>query len=167
MFLAQTNLDKPVAQWYGGVVLIMLIGILAITLLLLIFVTRRWARRQRNAIERDKAHRRQSREGERIDAWSAGADRYVDQDKLSDDMPYDSEPDADSSDESLEQEPDEDEMPRGWGQQPEEREAENPEDPFGLFNDKPYRDAGEDDEDDDDDEDEPFDPEDDEEEPRA
>jgi hypothetical protein len=162
--LAQTDSDQALAQGYWLVVAIAAIGLVAILLLLLVFLGRRWTQRQLKQIEQDKAQRRAMRSAGRVDAWQAGAERYVDRDKLTDasddDRPGEGDDEADAYDE------DDDPPPPGWDEPGPDDDA----DPYGLFDGKPYREAddgdelddeddgeewGDDEEDDDDDEDPP------------
>ena len=156
--LAET--DRIAAKWYEGVVLILLVGAGAVLLIICIGMVRRWSRRQRDAIEQDIQIRRESRSSGRVDAWQAGSDRYVDQDKLSDDVPYDSEHDGEDL---YDDEDDEDEGAQGPGyagsgedDEPTFQDEREERDPYDLFKDKPFQEA--DDEDDEDDDDEDFDP---------
>lgn len=154
-FLAQSDRDQALSEGYWGIVLILVIGLLTILIMVAMFLGRRWRRRQLEAIEKDKAERRTVRSAERIDAWKAGSDRYVDHDKLPDDVPYDTEPDeADDLDDPDESdEPgdgggldEEDAPPPAWDE-PEPGQDEQ-EDPYGLFEDVPFRETEEEEEDD-------------------
>ena len=126
-----------------GVVMIMVLGVLAVLLIVVLAVGRRWRSRQQAAIDSDRAERRQMQSAGRVDAWKEGAERYVDVDKLPEAPPED----------FAEHGPDDDgpehEGPPG-GEDAEEFEEEQ--DPYGLFKDKPYQDpddAFDDDEDED------------------
>ncbi|MFN3165525.1 MAG: hypothetical protein ACE37H_00510 [Phycisphaeraceae bacterium] len=158
--LAQTDRDQALTQGYGLIVAIAAIGLLAIVLLLLVFLGRRWTQRQLKQIEADKAERRAMRSAGRVDAWRAGAERYVDRDKLPEGElggqahPEDDEEDHNDGEDLVEDEAedqdnafdedDDDPPPPGWDEPgPDDEDA----DPYGLFDDKPYREA--DDEDDD------------------
>lgn len=145
--LAQLEPDNTAAQWYLWVSLIMLIGALVVLIPVVAGVGRRWKRRQLKAIEEDRAARRAGKTGERTDAWSASADRYVDHDKLPpEDELFDHGSDEDADDLDVENDDDDDDPPSDAdeGGSPDEDER----DPFGLFEDKPYRDTEDDDEDD-------------------
>ena len=154
--LAQVEREEALVRGYWHLSLIVLIGLLAVMLLVAMFLLRRWRVRQLKSIEEDRAARRAGR-GEKLDAWAAGADRYVDHDKL-DPMPDEDEASLDDPDEDEEPMPydleEEDDGPVGGDEQ---------EDPYGLFHDKPYRDPEDEDEDvededdwgDDDEDDEP------------
>lgn len=162
-WLAET--DRTAAQWYLGVSLILVIGAIAIVLIVALAVGRRWARRQHQSIERDRQARRAAQSAERIDAWRAGSQRYVDQDKLPDEGPDDTDPD-----DAGPNAPDNPNAPGGWDpdappfsdgpagydprrdDEPLFQDDQDDRDPYGLFKDKPYQEP-DDDEDFDDDED--------------
>lgn len=140
--LAQLDPESTAAKWLIGVSSIMVIGAITVLIIVVAGVGRRWKRRQLNAIEQDKADRRAGKTGDRIDAWAASSERYVDHDKLAeDDEPFERRKDT----------PDEEPSDA----RPASLDEDNP-DPFGLFHDKPYQepeDSDDDfgDEDDDDD----------------
>lgn len=138
IWLAEIAEATPGQRWFDGVASIMLIGAVAVAVMLAIWVTRRWARRQREAIERDRNSRRSERSAGRVDAWREGAQRYVDHDKLPEQTLDDTEPDAASEHEPENQE--KGPFGVGVGEEPDEP------DPYGLFKDKPYRDAEDEDE---------------------
>lgn len=149
--LAQPERDQALSEGYLGITLICLIGLLMIVLLLLLFLSRRWARRHLTQIEEAKAERRAERSADRVDAWRAGADRYVDHDKLpddDDDMDPGRAGDAQGMDDEDDEDASPDVPPPGWHEPGPEDD-----DPYGLFDDKPYRDADDDDEADDEDDD--------------
>ena len=140
--LAQSEPDNTAAQWYLWVSIIMLIGALVVLIPVVAGVGRRWKRRQLKAIEEDRDARRAGKTGERLDAWSASAERYVDHDKLpAEDELF--EHSGDDHEEDVDHDDPPGDMDEGGSPEDDER------DPFGLFEDKPYRDA--DDEDDEDD----------------
>jgi len=176
-WLAET--DRTAAQWYLGVSLILVIGAIAIVLIVALAVGRRWARRQHQSIEQDRQARRAAQSAERVDAWRAGSQRYVDQDKLPDEGPGDTEsgyagPDA-PDDASAPGGWDPDDAPAGYdpGRDDEPLFHDDQDDraPFGLFKDKPYQEPDDDEDFDDnfgedfDSDDEDFDQEDDDREP--
>lgn len=148
---AEAEKQAGVDRLMDGINQILWVTLAAIIFLCLVFVLRRlvrwWTRRQLSEIEQDREERKQSRETDRADAWSVGAERYIDRDKLPDPGPDDpplhdhDHPDHEGADAA--------------GSDPDHDEPEEEHDPYGLFEDKPYRDpVDEDDEDDDDEEDE-------------
>lgn len=146
--LAQTDRDQAVTEGYALLYVIVLVGLVGLVMLLAVFVIRRYTQRRLDEIERDKAQRRRARStGQVADTWQAGADRYVDHDKLPQGPSHDS--DAERGRREDEVEGNDDETPPGWD---EPDPDENP-DPFGLFEDKPFREADEEEDEDDDDED--------------
>lgn len=151
LLLAELDKEQALAEGYlllFGIALAGLIGVLA---MLGLFLLRRYTRRRLAAIELDREERRKASSVARVDAWSAGADRYVDQDKLPDDLPYDTPPEPDDADDDdTDDDPDQDTPPPGWDDAPPDDEQ----DPYGLFDDKPYREADDDEDEDDGDEDE-------------
>lgn len=138
--LSQLDHEEALVQGYWHLLLIGLVGFLAVMLLVLMFLGRRWKRRQLLAIERDRAARRAAHAAERVDAWQASSDRYIDHDKLP--------PDAlGPGDDALDDE-DEDEPEDDLREPDDTDDTDDPEqDPYDLFTDQPYRDT--DDEDDD------------------
>lgn len=142
--LAKLERDEALTQGYSAIASIVTITLIGIALLLALFVIRRWTRRQLDEIEQDREARRQKRSAERVDAWQAGAERYVDHDKLPAEAPGSDDPTPPAEGEEPPDE-DQDPTPPGWEEPTPEDEA----DPYGLFDDKPYRDS-EDDEDDED-----------------
>ena len=143
--LADTDRERALAEGYSSLALIILIGGLALLLMVLIFIGRRWKRRQIKAIDQDKTARREARSAERVDAWKTGAERYVDRDKLPE---GESDLDEHDSDE-LE---DEDGPPPGMAGQGYD-DPEEQKDPYGLFDDAPYREPEDEDDEDENDED--------------
>lgn len=146
--LAQTTRPEDLPDGYLD---LFLMGTIAAAFLIVIYVFvtmvyRRWTRRELEAIEKDKQARRQSRSPERIDAWSASAERYVDHDKLPDEPRYESEENPSDHDGARD---DEEPPPPGWGAAQQDEPDEDP-DPYGLFDDKPYRDSDDDEESEDD-----------------
>jgi len=139
--LAESEIDLTAAKWYWSVTLIMVIGAAAVFLIVVLAVSRRWARRQHTAIEKDKAARREMRSSERVDTWRASADRYVDRDKLPDPMPGEASEAGDL--------PEDDELdPPDHG--PESyQDKEEDRDPYGLFESMPFEESDDDDDDDD------------------
>ncbi|MEO0474385.1 MAG: hypothetical protein AAF085_00250 [Planctomycetota bacterium] len=136
--LAQIDPDSQAGQWLMLISGIMLLGALAILVLVLMGVGRRWKRRQLKAIDEDRAARRAGQSAGRVDAWQASAERYVDHDKLpaedeqlerNEGLPPDYEDTSSDDDADGIRSPDEEDR-----------------DPYGLFEDKPYQDS--DDEDD-------------------
>lgn len=94
----------------------------------------------------------QSASAGRVDAWSAGSDRYVDHDKLPDELPYDTEPDSEALDDDFEEIEDGDDRPGSGmmgGDEPAYEDEHEERDPYGLFHDKPYEDPDDADDDDD------------------
>ena len=125
--LAQLERDEALARGYWNLSMIALVGLLGVVFFLAMFMIRRWKRRQLKAIEKERAQRRASKTGERVDAWAASAERYVDHDKLP---------------------AEEDRLERDGSQDDDEADPpddEDDRDPYGLFDDKPYRDAEDDD----------------------
>lgn len=152
---AQLDPDQAVNEGYWTLALIAAIGLAGVLTLVFLYIGRRWARRQLQQIEKDKAERRRTQSAGRVDAWRAGADRYVDRDKLPDDddpsYPGDDAEGFDDLDDDADLEEDDDAPPPGWGDDDEPPEQ----DPYGLFDGKPYRDPDDDEEDDYDDDDDP------------
>lgn len=151
--LAQLEAQNAAEQWFTWVSLIMVIGAVAVLLVVVVGVARRWKHRQLEAIEQDRAKRRAGQSAERVDAWQASSERYIDRDKLSpdeeryrrnDDAPGDAEDSFGSSDDANETPISQDDR-----------------DPFDLFADKPYQEADDDDDDDEDWDDDDWDEEDD------
>lgn len=151
--LAQLDSESTAAQWFSLVAWIMIIGAVAVLFIVMVGVGRRWKRRQLNAIDEQREARRASRaghSGDRVDAWAASSERYVDHDKLS--------ADDEDFDHTSDREPeDDDEQIPGSTAENEADPAQDPDqeerDPYGLFSDKPFQEADDEDEDDDDDED--------------
>jgi len=125
--LAQLEHENSAGQWFKWVSLIMLIGAVAVLFVVMVGVARRWKRRQLKAIEQDRAQRRAGQSADRVDAWQASSERYVDHDKLTED------------DELFSRDDD----PSNTGPADEDEDR----DPFGLFSDKPYQEADDDDDD--------------------
>ena len=151
-YLAQTDPDKALAEGYLLLFFVALIGLFGVLLMVGLFVLRRSTRRRLDLIEQDKHERRAARSVGRVDAWQAGSDRYIDHDKLPESEPG-LEDAAPWSEEDYRTDPNEDnepdDPPPGWDE-PEHGDQ----DPFGLFEDKPYREPDDDDDlDDDQDED--------------
>jgi len=140
--------EAALAKGWWNLSMILLVGTLAVLLLITMFLLRRWKRNQLKAIEADRAKRRAGKSPERMDAWSASAERYVDHDKLpaDEDEPFghDDDPEPGDDEDEGDSYPGDDDTPPD----PEEDDR----DPFGLFSDKPYQDP-EDDDDEEDDED--------------
>ncbi|MFK7790429.1 MAG: hypothetical protein AB8C95_13165 [Phycisphaeraceae bacterium] len=144
--LAQIKQEEIASLWFKWVSLIMLIGAVAILFVVMVGVARRWKRRQLQAIEEDRAERRAGKSAERVDAWQASAERYVDRDKLSEDDLFKRDEEAGSNDDDSGYAPPSDD---GYTDTPEDDR-----DPFGLFDDKPFQEADDDDDrEEDDDED--------------
>jgi len=140
LLLAEAERDRALAEGYWWLSLILLVGGLTVLLFVGMFLLRRWARRQVDTIESEKQQRREAGAGERIDAWRASSDRYVDHDRLPDDVPYDSASDDD---------PDGfDEEGPSDGSEPSDDPPDDENDPYGLFKGMPYRDPDEDEDDD-------------------
>lgn len=129
-----------------GLILIVGIGLGGLAFLMLMFLVRRWVRRQQQTIERGRDQRREMRSAGRVDAWQAGADRYIDEDKLPEGGNAD-EADAWPEDGA---DLDEDEAP-GFGT-PMTEEQDEERDPYRLFEDMPYQESDEDDAEEDEDE---------------
>ncbi|MBX2852165.1 MAG: hypothetical protein KTR15_10505 [Phycisphaeraceae bacterium] len=129
--LAQLEPGSSAGKWFMLVSTIMVIGAVSVLFVVVVGVGRRWKRRQLKAIEQDRAERRAGKPAERVDAWQASAERYVDHDKLP--------AEEDLFERGGAQGDDEDEPPSEEGEpgSPEEDDR----DPYGLFEDKPYRDA--------------------------
>lgn len=137
--LAQLDLDEALAKGWWNLSMIVLIMLLTIILFLVMFLLRRWKHRQLKTIEQSRAERRAVKSADRVDAWQASAERYVDHDKLTeDDELFSRDDEAEYGDDEGDDGPSSDED----------------RDPFGLFADKPYQEA---DDDDDFDEDEDWD----------
>ena len=153
--LAETDKEQALAEGYLLIFGIAVAGLVGVLMLIGIFLLRRATQRRLSAIEQARDQRRQAASAGRVDAWTAGADRYVDHDKLPDNVPYDSQPDPDDDAEAPEQGAldEDDPHPPGW----EDPEAEEEQDPYGLFEDKPYREPDDDEDDDGDDEEERWD----------
>ena len=170
--LAQTaNLpDDTHAKWYAGIVLIMAAGVAGIVLILGLILIRRLSRRWEDSIHRDITDRR-AKPTPTTDLWRESAQRYVDPDALSAQELAERQVgeetdliDDDPDDEDAGNAPFDDGQPpdahpgTGFGQP-----AEDEDDPYGLFRDKPYVESDEEfdpDEDDGDEDDEDEDDED-------
>lgn len=136
--LAQLDPDSAAAQWFWWVSWIMVIGAVAVLLVVVVGVGRRWKRRQLETIEEERQARRTGRASERVDAWAASSERYVDHDKLPDEDAYKHE-----NEPAYEDDDDEELIPgsvAGEDDEPQDPDDED-RDPFGLFTDKPYQDA--------------------------
>ena len=125
--------DEP-AEGYFLIFWIALIGLVGVLVIVGVIALRRATRRSLDAIERGRAERRAAKSIGRVDAWSAGAERYVDHDKLPEQVPYDTESDAADPAETEEEDPPDPALGDA------EQDAEPEDDPYGLFDDKPYRD---------------------------
>lgn len=144
--LAQIDFESSAGQWFWWISWIMLIGVLAILILVFIGVARRWKHRQLKAIDKRRAARRAGRTDGRVDAWAASSERYIDHDKLTeDDKTYGHNKREDDAHQLLDKE-----------ESTQDPDEDKDHDPFGLFADKPYQEA-DDDEDDGFDEDDDFD----------
>lgn len=138
--LAQLDRDEALAKVWWNLSMIVFVVLLTVLFFTAMFMLRRWKQRQIKAIEQDRAKRRAGKTAERVDAWQASSERYVDHDKL--------QPDDDlfkrsvGDDAPIQNEADEDESMRDA--------EEEDRDPFGLFADKPFQEAEDDDEQDDD-----------------
>lgn len=160
-WLAQNDAKQSAAEWTFGVTLIMVIGAVAVLLLVLLAMSRRWAARQHKAIEEEKQRRRSSRSAGRVDAWRAGSDRYVDRDKLPDELadgevPFDAGPDGPAG--GVDADPPDNHRGPGRGEADEplyqdQWDERDDRDPYGLFEDKPYQEPDDDEDEDEDDED--------------
>lgn len=140
--LAETDKDRAQAVGFLLLVGIVLAGLIGVLIVLGLSWLRRYTRRRLAVIEEEREERRQAASVGRVDAWSAGSDRYVDKDKLPEDAPYDTEAGPEPEDPHDEY----DDTPPGWDEQPPEEEQ----DPYGLFDDKPYRESEDEDEEEDD-----------------
>lgn len=147
--------QQTLMQAYGLIVMIAALGLAAVVLVLSVIVARRMARRRVVLLERSIQKRRAEQGPPPDDAWQKGAERYVDQDRLT------PEEIAQRAAES----PDTDDQDTGstWddaiaGEQHDEDPGDD--DPYGLFEDKPYVDPDPDEEEDgsgeDEDPDEPW-----------
>ena len=134
--IAQLAPDSSAGKWFMLVSTIMVIGAVAVLFVVAMGLIRRWKRRQLKAIDQDRAERRASKSAKRVDAWQASAERYVDHDKL---------PAEEDRLERREEQQDEPTDPPDEENRPGEEEER---DPYGLFDDKPYRDPEDEDDED-------------------
>lgn len=148
-FLAQQTPDKQqtLLEAYGMIVLIAALGLAAVIVVISMMVARRMARRRIVLLERAIEKRRSEKGPPPGDAWKAGADRYVDSDRLS------PEEIAERTADGAEDEGDP--QPPATGSTWDDALAGDPDsdpgedDPFGLFEDKPYVDPDPDEDDED------------------
>jgi len=141
--LEEVNREAALKKGWWNLSFILLVGSIAVLFLIAMILLRRWKHKQITEIEQDRAERRAGKTGERVDAWAASAQRYVDHDKLlPDDDLFERDRDPDDEDDGY---PGDDDTP----QPPEEEDR----DPFGLFSDKPFQESDDDDDDYDGDED--------------
>jgi hypothetical protein len=147
--LAQQTDDpqQTLLEAYGLIVLIAAVGLAAVIMVISMMVARRMARRRIVLLERSIEKRRAEQGPPPGDAWQAGADRYVDPDRLS------PEEIAERAAGGAEDEPGDDSGPLGptWDTPaPGDTDSDPGEDdPFGLFEDKPYVDPDPDEDDED------------------
>ncbi len=149
--LAELDRDEALAKGWWNLSMIVLVTLLTVMFFVVMFLLRRWKQRQLKAIDEDRAARRAGQSADRVDAWQASSERYVDHDKLTEEDELFR---RDEEEELDDEEPDDDDdlgpsaNPGGMGSHDEEEDR----DPFGLFSDKPYQEADDDDEDFDEDE---------------
>lgn len=137
--LGQMDLDSASAQWFWWVAWIMLIGGLSVLFFAMMWVGRRWKRRQLDAIDVSRRARRAYRSDQsigRVDAWAAGSDRYIDRDKLTDDSAFVTPEDWDD----LHDDENDDTIPENDFDESDASSRLDQDDPYGLFADKPYKD---------------------------
>lgn len=148
LLLAQQTPDnqQTLLEAYGLIMLIAALGLAAVVLVISMMVARRMARRRIVLLDRAIEKRRSEQGPPPDDAWQAGAARYVDPDRLT------PEEIAERSVEGAE----EDDGPGSgtgstWDDAIAGEQDSDPgeDDPFGLFEDKPYVDPDPDEEDDD------------------
>lgn len=138
--------QQSLLEAYGLIVMIAAIGLAAVVLVISVIVARRMARRRMVLLERSIQKRRAEQGPPPDDAWQKGAERYVDQDRLTPEeiaqraaeAPDEDDPDADTG--------------SAWddaiaGETPDSDPGED--DPYGLFEDKPYVDPDPDEDEDD------------------
>jgi hypothetical protein len=157
LLLAQLDRDEALARGYWNLSMIALVGLIGVVFLVAVFLLRRWKRDQLKQIEENREARRARQTEGRVDAWRASAERYVDRDKLEDDDDLFKREGRDAIGEDR----DEPDAPDIEDAHPDDR-GPGEDDPFGLFDDKPYRDPDDEDDFDGDDDDEDEDWEDDE-----
>lgn len=133
--LEEVNREAALKKGWWNLSFILLVGTIGVLFLIAIILLRRWKHKQIAEIEQDRAERRAGKTGERVDAWAASAQRYVDHDKLSPD------------DDLFEREDDRDDEEDGYPGDDSSQFPDEDRDPFGLFTDKPFQET--DDEDDD------------------
>lgn len=149
--LEEVNREAALKKGWWNLSFILLVGSIAVLFLIAMILLRRWKHKQIAEIEQDRAERRAGKTGERVDAWAASAQRYVDHDKLSpDDDLFERDDDRDTDDED-------DGYP---GDDDSSQSPEEDRDPFGLFSDKPFQETDDDDDYDDGDDDGDWDDED-------
>jgi len=130
------NLDL-LRDGYGWLVMTAAIGLVGVVMALSIIIIRRRSRQRALALEQSIKQRRADRGKDQPDIWQASADRYIDRDRL--------------TAEEMAQRPAEDEaIDDGAGASWDGAEEDDPDDdPFGLMDDKPYKDPDPDEDEDD------------------
>ncbi|MEM9416047.1 MAG: hypothetical protein AAGA29_11315 [Planctomycetota bacterium] len=150
----EPNNQETLLEAYGMIVMIAAVGLAAVILVLSLIIARRMARRRTVLLDREIEKRRQELGVPHEDVWKTGSERYVDQDRLTPEEI--AQRAAEGADEG-----DPDETPTStWddaiaSEQPDDTSED---DPFGLFEDKPYVDPEPDEDDEDDDEIDPDEP---------
>ena len=161
MSIAQHAISTPDPQQslleaYGLIVMIAAIGLAAVVLVLSVIIARRMARRRTVLLERATQKRRAEQGPPPEDAWQKSAERYVDTDRLTpeeiaqraaeDPGPCENDGDNDDGDNTTGGG-----SGSAWDDAIAGEQDSDPgeDDPYGLFEDKPYIDPDEDEDEDD------------------
>jgi len=144
--------QQSLLEAYGLIVMIAAIGLAAVVLVLSVIIARRMSRRRTVLLEREVQKRRAEQGPPPEDAWQKSAERYTDPDRLTPEEI--AERAAEDRAGTGRDDDDEDAGAAGGGSTWDEAIAgeqdsdPGEDDPYGLFEDKPYVDPEEDDEDD-------------------
>lgn len=159
MTLAELNTTTPDPQQslleaYGLIVMTAAIGLAAVVLVLSVIIARRMSRRRTVLLEREVQKRRAEQGPPPEDAWQKSAERYTDPDRLT---PEEIAERAAEDRTGPGRDDDDEDKQTGaagggstWDEAIAGEQDSDPgeDDPYGLFEDKPYVDPEEDDEDD-------------------
>ncbi|XAM01547.1 hypothetical protein OT109_09145 [Phycisphaeraceae bacterium D3-23] len=132
--LAQDN-QETLLEAYGMIVMIAAVGLVAVILVLSVIIARRMARRRTVMLEREIEKRRNDPGVPHADVWKTSSERYVDADALTPEeiaQRAAEDPGDDDSDAT--------DTGSTWDDAiaSEQQEDEGEDDPYGLFEDKPY-----------------------------
>lgn len=146
--------QQSLLEAYGLIVMIAAIGLAAVVLVLSVIIARRMSRRRTVLLEREVQKRRAEQGPPPEDAWQKSAERYTDPDRLTPEEiaeraaedPGTPGPGTHADDDP----PDPTSGGSAWDDAIAGEQDSDPgeDDPYGLFEDKPYVDPEEDDEDD-------------------